>query len=183
VYKIGQLEFLRVPFESATEKANLTLLATIEDTVGSSNQCAQARYITSLQFGGAWIGNHKLEVSMHKGEMVVSRGGSRVKPSPHVRHIGKMLKLHMPDVDQLHVSSGQMSIDVFRDSRPVHFFLNVGARSLMALECKIGGLLGEDDHAAVSTPPSWCHKNANLSQLELVTKHKVGSIASASLTQ
>merc|ERR1719409_1946302 len=95
---------------------------------------------------------------MQKGEMVVFLGGVRVQPSTQALPIGSMLQIHMPDEDQLSVSAGHMSIDVSRDRRPVHFFLNVAANSLAALGCRVGGLLGEDDHAYVSEPPAGCHE-------------------------
>jgi len=177
INKVGQMEFLRVPLESAITKANLTLLATIEDVLGAQDKCEQSLYITSLQFGGAWLGDRKLEVSMHKGEMAVSFDGERVKPSDKALPLGSMLHLDFPNEDQFHVSLGQTSIDVARDRRPVHFFLNVQATSLAQLQCRIGGLLGEGDHTDVSMPKPGCHE----SQRSLIATRESGSVAYGSL--
>ena len=79
-----------------------------------------------------------------------------MKPSLSPLTIGSMLQLQMPDMNQLHVRVGDSWIDVSRDLQPVHFFLNMQARSLGSLGCRVGGILGEDDHVDVSTPPSKC---------------------------
>merc|ERR1712151_742526 len=79
IYKSGQMEFLRVPFESASGKADFTVLATIKGVSQSINKCEESRYITSLRFGGAWLGDKPLEVSMEQGRMIVLLGGVQMK--------------------------------------------------------------------------------------------------------
>jgi len=177
IFKTGQMEFLRVPYESVSGNANFTLLTTIENTRESITQCDESRYITSLLFGGAWFSGQPLEVTMDHGQMVVRLGGVPVKPSPQPRTLGNMLQLHMPDENQVHVGVGEMWIDVSSDLQPVHYFLNMQARSLGSLGSRIGGLLGEDDHVAVSTPPPGC-KFAKLTAVR--TTHS--SHASARMT-
>jgi len=156
IFKTGQIEFLRVPYDSVSGNANFTLLATIQNTRESTVQCDESRYITSLLFDGAWFGGQPLDVTMDHGQMVVRLGGVQVKPSPQPRTIGNMLQLHMSDEDQIHLDVGETRIHVSSDIQPVHYFLNMLARSLGSLGSRIGGLLGEDDHVAVSTPPSGC---------------------------
>jgi hypothetical protein len=164
IFKTGQMEFLRVPYESVSGSANFTLLATIENTRESITQCDESRYITSLLFGGAWFSGQPLDVTMDHGQMVVRLGGVPVKPSPQPRTLGNMLQLHRPDENQVHVGVGDMWIDVSSDLQPVHYFLNMQARSLGSLGSRIGGLLGEDDHVAVATPPPGC-KFAKLTEV------------------
>ena len=85
-----------------------------------------------------------------------------MEPSLKPVHFGKMVLIHMPDESQLHVGVGDTWIDVSRDIQPVHYFLNMQARSLATLGCKIGGLLGDDDHVDVSTLPSGCKKSSRV---------------------
>jgi len=145
-----------VPYESAAKDANFTVLATIEAVKNSLRSCDEYRYITSLHFGGAWIGSLPLDVTMHQGKMVVHLSGVQMKPAVKPLAIGMMLQLHMPDENNLHLGVGGTWIDVSRDLQPVHYFLNMQARSLGSLGYKVGGLLGEDDHVDVSTPPPGC---------------------------
>jgi hypothetical protein len=156
IYKSGRMEFLRVPYDSAAIDANFTVLATIEAVKESIHQCDESRYITSLLFGGAWLEDRLLRIAMQNGQMEVLLGGVQVKPSADARPIGKMVQLQMPEENQVHVGVGGMWIDVSRDLQPVHYFLNMQARSLATSGYRIGGLLGEDDHVAVSTPPPGC---------------------------
>merc|ERR1719482_475409 len=97
IYKSDQMEFLRVPFESASENANFTVLATIKSVSESINKCEESRYITALRFGGAWLRDQFLDVSMQKGRMIVLLGGVQMKPSPEHLRISSMLQLHMPN--------------------------------------------------------------------------------------
>jgi len=177
IYKVGQVEFLRVPYLSKNEQANFTALATIQDVAGSTSRCKESRYITSFLFGGAWFGDRHLEVSMDRGHMNVLLGGVKMKPSPRPLLIGGMVQAHMLDETKLQVQIGAAKIVVFRDIQPVHFFLNVQATSLGKLGYRIGGLLGEDDNAYVSTPPAEC---LSLFMLNTPNKNR-RSIASASM--
>jgi hypothetical protein len=160
VFKVGHLEFLRVPLQSAYKDANLTILGNVKDLVGTSDQCEQVRYITSVLFGGAWVGDQKLNVSVEGGELVARVGTSfeRINPSDHATPIGSLLHLHMPDKGHAQLRAGQMSIAISAagDHGGKHFYLNLDAKSLAALKCQIGGLLGEDSHDDVSTRPSGC---------------------------
>jgi len=166
IYKSGQMEFLRVPYGCVPDGenhcgANFTVHATIQG-VSESYDCGQSHYITSLRFGGAWLKDHPLEVQMKSGEMVVLLQGGRVTPSFKRRTITNEVQVYMPDEYQVHVGAGETWIDVSRDLQPVHFFLNLQARSLGKFGCRIGGLLGDDDHAAVSKPPAGCSKSSML---------------------
>jgi hypothetical protein len=156
------MEFLRVPYDSVTENANFTLLATIQGLSASLNPCEEARYITSLRFAGAWLRDSPLDVALDEGRMTVLLGGAQVKPKPEPIQINNMLQVHMPDEGHLHVGIGATWIDVTPDVQPVHFFLNLQARSLGSLGSKIGGILGEDAHNDVSAVPQGCHVAALL---------------------
>jgi hypothetical protein len=174
---MGMMEFLRVPYESVSGEANFTAFATIEDVRGSLDECKRALYITSARFGGAWLGDRGVEVSMHSGEMIVSLAGVRMKPSPQPVPIGNMLQLHLPREDLLHLLIGTTSVHISRDVQRSHFFLNMQAVSLGNLGYKIGGLLGEDGHDDVSNAPSQC-----LPLSLLAASHEPSrSMASASL--
>jgi len=173
---MGKMEFLRVPDESVLGKANFTVTASIEDVSGSADECERALYITSVLFGGVWLGDRRVEVSMDHGQMVVLLAGVPIKPSRQPILIGSELQLHLPREDQLQLRFGEASVDVSRDIQRAHFFLNMRAASLGSLGCKIGGLLGEDSHDDVSKPPSQCHL------LLLATPRAASrSVASASL--
>jgi len=179
IYKVGQIEFLRVPKKAQKEQANFTVVATIQDVAGSTSRCKQSRYITSMNFGGTWLKDKPLEVSMDRGHMNVMLGGVQMKPSLQPMPIGRMVKVHLRDETQLIVKVGKAKIVVSRDIQPVHFFLNVQATSLGKLGYKIGGLLGEDDNADVSTPPSECK---NLMMLSTPKNDTERSLASATAT-
>lgn len=160
VFKTGHMEFLRVPFKSAYTDANLTLLGVVQDIVGTSDECEQQRYITSVFFGGAWMGDRKLNVSIQDGELAVRLGTSfaRINSSDHEIPIGDLLHLHAHDKEQLQLRAGEMAIGVSAagNHNGKHFFLNLEAKSLTALNTRIGGLLGEDSHDDVSAPPLGC---------------------------
>jgi len=177
IYKVGQVEFLRVPYQSKKELANFTALATIQDVSGSTSRCEESRYITSIMFGGAWLGERALEVSMDQGHMNVLHGGVPVKPSLQPLSIGGMVHAQMLDETLLHLQIGAAKIVISRDIQPVHFFLNVQATALGKLGYRIGGLLGEDNNADVSTPPAECR---NLFLLKTSSKTQ-RSFASASV--
>jgi len=157
IYEFGQMEFLRVPYESAPSKANLTVLVTIQGANGSDPQCDERRYMKSVHFGGAWLEGRLLDVTVQRGQMGVLFGGAPMQPSRQSLRIGNMLQLHMPDENQLHVGFGETWIDISSDNQPAHHFLSMQARSLGSLGCRIGGLLGEDEHLAASTPQSECN--------------------------
>ena len=93
-----------------------------------------------------------------------------------------MLQLHMPVENKVSVGFGAASIDISSDIQQAHFFLNMQARSLVNLGCKVGGLLGEDDHVVSSTPPSGCAQSLSSAQLTASPPFR-RSFASASLTQ
>jgi hypothetical protein len=184
VFKVGSMDFLRVPLESSVKDANLSVFGAVKDLVGTSDRCEQSRYITSLLFGGAWIGEHRLKVLMQEGEMSVWLGEKPVKTSSEETPIGTRLHLSRSNDDELQLRAGSMHIDVSAggNHNGSHFFLNIDAKSLASMNCRVGGLLGEDDHAGVSTPPAECQFSSS-SQRELVTKHKATSVASASLAE
>jgi hypothetical protein len=178
IMKSGQMEFLRVPYESASEKANLTVSATIEDMSGEGGGCSALTRIASLRFGGAWLGEQVLAVTMdgHDGFSALL-DGVQVNQSLEPVSIGGplsigggVLRLHMPDeahlsigfatseTTLLNLGQGTTWIDVSHEGQ----FLNMRARSLNSLDCRIGGLLGEDDHDAASARASGCPLQAEL---------------------
>jgi hypothetical protein len=176
VFKVGRLEFLRVPFQSRPVEANLTILATVDDIVGTLDECKQARYITSLVFGGAWVSDNRLLVSMSSsGQMRVSLGGQRLEPSDRPLSLGQVLHLHMPSEDKVELRAGETAFAVTPSGNHggQHFFLNFNASSLKSLNCKIGGLLGEDDHSTVGTPPAECQlARQKLQQTKLIREEQ-----------
>ena len=74
---------------------------------------------------------------------------------------------------------GGATIDVVRDVRPVHFFLNMQARSLSELGDNFGGILGQDDHSDYAKKPD-CNKKSVIF-LRANGARPMGSSASASL--
>jgi hypothetical protein len=176
VFKVGRLEFLRVPFQSRLAEANLTIFATVDDVVGTLDECKQARYITSLVFGGAWVSDNRLVVSMSpSGQMRVSLGGQRLEPLERPLRLGQILHLHMPTEDKLQLRAGETSIAVSPSGNHGghHYFLNFNASSLRSLNCRIGGLLGEDDHSIVASPPAECQlARQKLQQHKLINKYE-----------
>jgi hypothetical protein len=154
LYKTGQMEFLRVPFASSGKNVNLTLSAMIEQRGGSTHTCTRELFITSLSLGGAWLSGRPLVLAVgegHTGKLAVLLGGVPLSPSPKVVTISEHMKLHMLNEKQFHIGVGSASIEVVYVPGPTHY-LNLRALSLQSLGCKIGGLLGDDDHKDVSTP-------------------------------
>jgi len=173
IMKTGQMEFLRVPYESASETANLTVSATIEDMSGEGGGCSALTRIASLRFGSAWLGERVLDVTMDERHDVLSAmfDGVKINQSFDFANIGGslrvgggVLRMHMPDESHLSIGfatsettllnlgQGTTWIDVSHEGQ----FLNMRARSLKNLDGRIGGLLGEDDHTAASAPASGC---------------------------
>jgi len=86
IYKSGQMEFLRVPYECVRNGpdgcgTNFTVLATIAGVSESIKDCGRNRYITSLRFVGDWLRDRQLDVEMRQGKMVVLLGGDQLEPS------------------------------------------------------------------------------------------------------
>ena len=151
VYKTGQMEFLRVPSESTTEGAKLTALATIEpSSLSPTRKCTRELYIASLKFGGAWLMGHLLVLSRAGKKMSATLDDVPLKPSPE-QGISEKVKFFMHDNQKrFFVVIGATLIDVSRVAHPVPR-LDIHVKSLQSLGCKIGGLLGDDDHKEVST--------------------------------
>jgi len=161
IHKTGQMEFIRVPYECMPDGANgcgsnFTVHAMVQGVSESQKDCGRSQYITSLHFGGAWLEERGLEVQMIEGEMVVFLERVPLEPSPQPVPVTNMVQIHMPQKNMLHIGAGSAWVDVTSDLQPVHFFLNMKAEGLESLGCRIGGLLGEDDHADVSELPSGC---------------------------
>jgi hypothetical protein len=162
IFTSGQMEFIRVPYESTSDQANFTVNAKIE-TVGAISDKCLPHYITGLLFGGHWFKDKPLEVSVD----VIKRGATKkglrvfygrvpVLPSSKLIDIGPgdmHIALEMRNNTKLAVWIG--------DARVVanlnYYFLNVEANAFSSLAPQIGGLLGEDDHAAVSAKPLGCN--------------------------
>jgi hypothetical protein len=64
IIKTGQMEFLRVPYESVAEKADFTAIATIQAVAETDNKCEEADYITGMRFGGSWLKGKSLEIKL-----------------------------------------------------------------------------------------------------------------------
>lgn len=161
IFKTGQMEFLRVPYESVAENADFVALATIQPAAETANKCEEEDYITSMRFGGSWLKGKSLEINLDpirpgaaQRKMTVLLGGVQVMPSPQPIDVGERMKLKMHNDTQLVLQVGGASVDVKLD----YYFLNVEANSFMSLGSKVGGLLGEDDHTDVSTPPAECQR-------------------------
>jgi hypothetical protein len=165
IFASGKVEFIRVPYELATEEADFTLHANIQSS-GESADCKAARYITRLLFEGSWFEGKPLEVhagSIHPGsttqEMKVSLGGVPITPSTKPIDLGNKMLLHMHDNTHLilNVAGASVVASLKRwGSEEAVAFLNVELGSFQKLAEKIGGVLGEDDHAAISKSPAGC---------------------------
>jgi hypothetical protein len=68
--------------------------------------------------------------------------------------VGEKMQLIWNHDEHVVLKVGEASVDM----KLHHYYLNVEANSFMSLGSKIGGLLGEDDHTDVSTPPSECQQ-------------------------
>lgn len=169
VFTSGQVEFIRMPWESMTEKADLAVHATIQ-SFNETNTCKRDLYITGMLFGGSWFKGKPLEVNVdfiHPGatrkEMKVFLGGVPVLPSTGPIDLGNKMALHMYDNNKilLIVDEASVAVDLH------YFFLNVKADSFSKLSQKIGGLLGEDDHSAYSMKPAGCEDEVLLAKAGL----------------
>jgi len=181
IFKTGQMEFLRVPYESVAEKADFTAIATIQAVAETDNKCEEADYIQGMRFGGSWLKGKSLEINLdpiHPGavqkKVTVLLGGHQVMQSPEPIDVGEKMKLIWNHDEQLVLKVGEASVDMTLH----YYFLNVEANSFMSLGSKIGGLLGEDDHTDASRVPSEC-KGAHMMLAE--RRHPRLFHASASL--
>jgi len=161
IFKTGQMEFLRVPYESVAAKADFTALATIQAVAETDNKCEQVQYITGMRFGGSWLKGKSLEINLDsinpggvQKQMSVLLGGEQVMQSPEPIDVGEKMQLIWNNDEQAVLKVGEASVHMKLN----HYFLNVDAHDFVSLGSKIGGLLGEDDHADVSTPPSGCER-------------------------
>jgi hypothetical protein len=160
IFESGTVEFIRVPYELTTDEAEFTLHANIQ-SFGEGDKCKEAHYITGLLFDGSWFEGKPLKVNVdgaHPGatkkEMKVSFGGAPVLPSTEPIDLGNGLFLHMHNNTNmaLNVAGANFAADL------QWYFLNVELSSVPKLAEKIGGLLGEDDHSAVSKKPLGCDR-------------------------
>jgi hypothetical protein len=160
IFESGTVEFIRVPYELRADDAEFTLRANIQ-SFGEGDECKEAHYITGLLFDGSWFEGKPLKVNVdvaHPGatkkEMKVSFGGVPVLPSTEPIDLGNGMFLHMHNNTNmaLNVAGANFAADL------QWYFLNVELSSLPKLAEKIGGLLGEDDHSAVSKKPSGCDR-------------------------
>jgi len=181
IMKSGLMEFLRVPYESASEEANLTVSATVEDM--KDDKCSFDKRIASFNFGGTWLGGRVLDVTMHKPEthvISVLLDGNRVTPSSQPLNIGSVLQLHISrehlSIGFTHLGVDSARLDVSHDGP----YLNMRATSLSSLYSRIGGLLGEDDHADASGPVAGCAP-PSASSLVQVPRRKEHSFAFANI--
>jgi len=161
IFKTGQMEFLRVPYESKAAKADFTAIASIEAIGETDNKCEGANFITGMRFSGSWLKGKTLEVNLDsisegavQKKVTVLLGGDQLIPAPEPIDVGENMKLIWHHDEQVVLKVGEATVDM----KLIHYFLNVEARSFMSLGSKIGGLLGEDDHAGVSTSPSECQR-------------------------
>jgi hypothetical protein len=177
IFRSGQVEFIRVPYESVTEEADMTVHASIQ-SFGETDNCKEALYITGLRFGGSWFKGKPLEINVDfvrpgatEKEMKVLLGGVPVVPSTDPIDVGDKMALHMHDKKKIVLMVDGASVVVDQQ----YFFLNVKADSFSKLSQKFGGLLGEDDHSAFSAKPAGCEH-------ELVAKAAQPVYSSASMT-
>jgi len=161
IVKTGQMEFLRVPYESKAAKADFTAIAKIEAIGETDNKCEGANFITGMRFSGSWLKGKTLEVNLDsiseggvQKKVTVLLGGDQLMPAPEPIDVGENMKLIWHHDEQVVLKVGEATVDM----KLIHYFLNVEARSFMSLGSKIGGLLGEDDHAGVSTSPPECQR-------------------------
>jgi hypothetical protein len=160
IFESGNVEFIRVPYELTTEEAEFTLHANIQ-SFGEGDKCKEARYIAGLLFDGSWFEGKPLKVTVdvaHPGatkkEMKVSFGGNPVLPSTEPIDLGNRMFLHVHNATNLalNVAGANFAADL------QWYFLNVELSSFSKLAEKIGGVLGEDDHSAVSKKPLGCDR-------------------------
>jgi len=161
IFTTGALEFIRVPFDSTTANAEFAVQAIIESFGQTNDKCKDAQYITGLLFSGSKFHGKSLEVHVDKihpgatqNEIKVLLGGIGVEPSTDPIEVGDKMTLEMPNSNELvlHVDGASVA------AKLQYYFLNVDANSFSKLAPKIGGLLGEDDHAAYSMKPAGCDR-------------------------
>ena len=96
----------------------------------------------------------KIHPGATQNEIKVLLGGIGVEPSTDPIEVGDKMTLEMPNSNELvlHVDGASVA------AKLQYYFLNVDANAFSKLAPKIGGLLGEDDHAAYSMKPAGCDR-------------------------
>merc|ERR1712232_1424619 len=89
-----------------------------------------------------------------KKEMKVLLGGVPVMPATDRSDLGDKMTLAFHDGHSFVLKVDEASVAVNLQ----YYFLNVEANAFTKLAPKIGGLLGEDDHAAFSMKPPGCER-------------------------
>jgi len=157
LWRLGEVELLRIPQGVPASMAKLQMFANVTDAGKySGDECAEAPYMTTMRFRGNGFVAGDVIIKMVAGEMKVSVGGKMLKPSFKPVAIGEDLRLVVPSDSRVTLNVSSASIDVLRDVRPIHFFLNTKAKDLLSLRLPIGGILGADDHTFVAQRPAHC---------------------------
>jgi hypothetical protein len=157
IFKAGEYEALRLPRESPSDQALLSVKTQISNMQHAIEDCSPALYITAVRIEGSWMGNQSILIDASQGRMVVYKDGvPQTVPSAFHFDAGHGIGMVLPRDGEavLHFGSAQMTVQ--QDSQLQHFFFDIKFRGLSYLGHQIGGLLGEDDHVDVSTMPSFC---------------------------
>jgi len=182
--RVGEVELLKVPRGAMASEMNFSMHAFVEDFGETVQRCLEAPYMTSLTFRGKWFGDRPVFADMRDGNLVAFVGDQELQRQRNPLVVGRIsdsknVSIHMPNEGHVVIRIGGARIDVVRDVRPVHFFLNMQARSLSELGDSIGGILGQDDHSNYAKKPD-CDKNSVIA-LRANGIGPMGSSASASL--
>ena len=124
-----------MPYASVTESADFTVHATIQ-SVGETNKCKEAHFITGVFFGGSWFKGKPLEINVDatrpgatRKEMKVLLGGVPVLPSSERIDLGDKVSLDMYGNHKIVLLVDGASVAVELQN----FFLNVGVICLLLL--------------------------------------------------
>jgi hypothetical protein len=177
IWRLGEVELLRIPRNSTNSTAALRLVANVSETAKGSSECTRAPYMTSMRLGGAWFDNRELSVKMVDGEMRVILGSMSITPSSEQVTVKSKLIVARPSEARVTVQVGNATIDVKHDDffKP-HFYLNMEARNLASLGFEIGGVLGIDDHSVFVQRPTRCEKHILAAVADRHGTHMIASL-------
>jgi len=168
----GLVELLRVPRSSASQAADFRVDTRIE-------KVKNAAYMTSLVLDGAWLQN-KVNISLNDTDFVVYIDSVAQPKDANIVlaqiPLGQIVLSRTSDM-QLTITVAGARIDIYEDSPPMNFYLNMEASSLRALQAEIGGALGSDGPLAPTNAANYLVRDKPRG----VRAADCGSFASASL--
>lgn len=172
LWQLGEVQFLRIPFEASRHDAAFVLYAIVENITSDwrSSKCLSP-YITRLILSGRSVPD---DIHVHvggPGRVEVRINGSLVQLDSNRRRVGELFG--QPIVLRKPSAANELARRSVRSGIAAEFLLgyastiqisagkrhlNVVAGGLLSFKRHVGGLLGQDDHEQAARRPSSCSR-------------------------